>query len=91
MFEFRDEALKPHDCLVVAFTGLGHALGQIPFEFHRTLSGTDCAPLYVRDLARRWYQYGPDGGSAARKRRVSPADCQGHQGQVTRSGWDFVN
>jgi hypothetical protein len=62
MIEFRDDALQPHDCLVVAFTGLGHALGQIPYEFHRTLTGTDCAALYVRDLARRWYQYGPDDG-----------------------------
>jgi len=64
MIEIREDALKQHDCLVVAFAGLGHALGGIPYEFHRTLSGVDCAALYVRDLGRRWYQYGPGDGDS---------------------------
>ncbi len=57
MIEVLESALRPCDRLVVAFTGVSHALGAIPFEFHKSMGALDCAALFVRDLGRRWYQY----------------------------------
>ncbi len=45
--------------LVVAFAGVQQKLGMgLHAEFHRSLEPLDCAALYVRDTAQRWYQYG---------------------------------
>ena len=56
MIQFDDRSLEDADTLVVAFTGIHHGLGQIPFEFYRSLRGT-CA-LFVSDRSQRWYQNG---------------------------------
>lgn len=57
MINVRDDELRPSRHLVVAFAGVMHGYGGIPFEFIRTLGKVDCAALYVRDLGQRWYQY----------------------------------
>lgn len=56
MIRFDDSLLRDANTLVVAFTGVHHGLGQIPFEFHRSLQGA-CA-LFVSDRSQRWYQNG---------------------------------
>lgn len=58
MIEFLTTELRSHNCLVVAFTGAAQGFGAIPFEFHRTMTGADCAVLFVRDRNTQWYQYG---------------------------------
>lgn len=57
MIEIVDSELRPADHVVVAFTGVQHRLGDIPLEFYRSLGEIDCAPLFVRDMGQRWYQY----------------------------------
>jgi hypothetical protein len=57
MIDFMETEVRAAKCIVVAFTGVMHGLGGIPFEFHRSLGQLDCAALFVRDLGRRWYQY----------------------------------
>jgi pimeloyl-ACP methyl ester carboxylesterase len=57
---FDDSQLKPADTLFIAFTGVSHGLGGIPFEFHRSLRGALCATLFVRDPDQSWYQYDED-------------------------------
>ncbi len=64
MIEVLDSAVRPCERLVIAFTGISHALGAIPFDFHRSMGTLECAALFVRDLERRWYQY--DEASIAR-------------------------
>lgn len=60
MIEILDDRLKPAKYLAVAFTGVMHGLGGLSFEFYKSLSTTDCAALFVRDLNRYWYQYEED-------------------------------
>jgi hypothetical protein len=68
MIEYLEE-LKPSRRLVVAFTGVGHGLSGLPFDFHRSVSGLDCAALFVRDLACSWYQY-TDGSIGETVKRI---------------------
>jgi hypothetical protein len=57
MIEFLPNIQDGSDHLVVAFTGVGQALGGIPFEFHKSLGAVGVSALLVRDLGARWYQY----------------------------------
>jgi len=57
MIEFLEEFEGTGDHLIVAFTGVLHRMGGIPFEFHRSLGEVDAKVLFVRDLEQRWYQY----------------------------------
>lgn len=57
MIEYLETELHPSPVLAIAFTGVMHALGGIPFEFGRSLGKIDCATLLVRDIGCRWYQY----------------------------------
>jgi pimeloyl-ACP methyl ester carboxylesterase len=57
MIEILDRELRSARHLVVAFTGIAHKLGGIPFEFHKSIGAIRCAPLFVRDLKCQWYQY----------------------------------
>jgi predicted esterase YcpF (UPF0227 family) len=67
--------LRPAETLVVAFAGVKGGLGGIPREFHRTLSASPCAALFVVDHARRWYQYDLD-EMAALTARISAAAAE---------------
>ncbi len=51
------EDLRRSDTLAVAFTGVMDGLGGIPFEFHRSISQSPWAGLFVRDTEKIWYQY----------------------------------
>jgi hypothetical protein len=42
-----------------------HGLGGIHFDFGRSLGEVHCATLLVRDIGRRWCQYGLDDPSSA--------------------------
>lgn len=57
MIDLLESEVRPARHIAVAFTGVMHGLGGIPFEFHRSLGQIDCAALFVRDLGRQWYQY----------------------------------
>jgi pimeloyl-ACP methyl ester carboxylesterase len=48
---------RPAYTLVVAFGGLKHGYGGIKGEFRHSVERLDCAGLFVRDEASRWYQY----------------------------------
>jgi pimeloyl-ACP methyl ester carboxylesterase len=80
-----EEHLRPARHLVVAFTGIQHGLGGIPFEFHKSLPHLDCAPMFVRDAGQRWYQY-EDACLAEVVRRIEAARASTGAATVTCLG-----
>ena len=49
MIELFDIDLRQSDYLAIAFTGVSHALGGIPFEFSKTLGEVAIVPLFLSE------------------------------------------
>ncbi|SMX45888.1 alpha/beta fold hydrolase [Actibacterium lipolyticum] len=49
------------DTTLVAFGGLGHAIGQPMFEFRKTLQPLNVNLVFFRDVTRGWYHHPVDG------------------------------
>jgi hypothetical protein len=77
MIEVLDGEVSKAPYLVVAFTGLQHGLGGIPFEFHRTLGRIDCTAMFIKDQGRRWYQYEAGVLNEVKRRILEAADRAG--------------
>jgi hypothetical protein len=85
MIEFLDSELRPARYLVVAFTGIRQLLGEIPFEFYKSLGRLDCTAMYVMDTSVRWYQY-PRADISKAVQRLRRAMQQTHAERVTFLG-----
>lgn len=53
--------MEGSDSLLVAFGGIGGAMGILPFEFFSITRNIASSKLFVRDLRQSWYQEGLQG------------------------------